>query len=102
MWHSITPVEHGHDPIVYEGSEPSVMVVLNAGPGTIEVRSWDSRTGPRQRPDMKMEVRAGSQRIVRAALVRIALQQGSTFAAVGSQLIGGTVSVSVGTDNSSP
>src|SRR5688572_29788891 len=87
MWHSVTAVEHGYNPIVFEGQQPAILTLLNVGPGTVALLAWDAREAMGATPDVKVEVRPGSQRILRAALVRVALQSGNEFAAVVAQVL---------------
>jgi len=70
VWHAFVMVKPGYDPVAYEGEEVSKVLVLNAGPGTIQARAW--KTVPSKRnisPDLELELRAGSQRVVAGRLV---------------------------------
>ena len=86
MWHTITPVESQHNPIVSEVSHPQALVLLNAGPGYIRIQGWQDPQGLRTSPDINLVVPAGDQRIIQAALVRVKLENG-LFAAVGTRLL---------------
>lgn len=70
MWHAVTPVSFGYDPILYESPQPADVLALNAGPGIVQVRSWPAPSVFDQPPQMQMELRPGDQRILSGCLVR--------------------------------
>jgi hypothetical protein len=81
MWHSITPVTLGYDPIVMEGDKIISVLLFNAGPGTVEVRVWkywpgNNNNDPYYRnnidqPDYKLQIRAGNQRLISGSFTRL-------------------------------
>jgi hypothetical protein len=92
MWHAVTPVSSGYDPIVYEGAETARIVILNAGPGTVLARAWADMTSDKVAP-IELELRPGAQRVLSGLLVRVKLKDpkdgGSKFAAVSWRVCGG-------------
>lgn len=88
MWQGITYVDPSHDPILYEGSSPSNVVVTNAGPGSVLVRGWDeTQPGSKTKPHVEIQLRPGNHRIVSGRLVRAAVMSTAApipcFAAIG-------------------
>jgi hypothetical protein len=40
MFDGITYVDPTHDPIIHEGEHAATVIVMNAGPCTVELRGW--------------------------------------------------------------
>jgi hypothetical protein len=81
MWHAVTPVSSGHDPILCESPEEKEVLVLNAGPGIVFAKAWSSIGASRERPSFQLELRPGDQRVISGKLVRVAASD-TDFAAV--------------------
>lgn len=86
MWHAITPVLQGYDPILYESPDPSKIVILNAGPGNVKVKSWLQVETYEFQPQIEIQLRPGDQRIISGSLVRANLTLGN-FAAIAWTII---------------
>jgi hypothetical protein len=91
MWDAVTAVDEQHDPTIYVGDGAETVVVVNAGPETVELRAWPQAAPP---PDVApiacLKVRPGNSKAVRGALIRVSLfgreqfgRSGNRFAAVG-------------------
>lgn len=76
MWHAIASVGNDHDPILYESLELCDLLVFNSGPGTVIVRGWAEVEAYSNEAKIKIELRAGDQRIVGGRLIRAHLLQG--------------------------
>jgi hypothetical protein len=74
MWDCVTAVDENHGPILYEGTESCAVVIINAGPASVEIGAWDV-TNPAKGEvgSVKLQLRPGNMRIVSGALVRAAL-----------------------------
>lgn len=91
MWDSVTAVDESHAPIIYEGSSPKVVIVVNAGPGNVEILSWDSTKPDLKSPPIaKLELRPGNTKAISGSLVRANLRNktsndpsSSIYAAIG-------------------
>lgn len=86
MWHAVTPVTQGYDPVLCERQEPSNILVLNAGPGNIKARAWSQVQVYQQQPQIELEMRPGDQKILGGSLIRVHLDAGN-FAAVAWRLL---------------
>lgn len=76
MWHAVTPVLAGYDPILYESPEAVAKVlILNAGPSPVVAKAWKSPEEYGERPPLQVELRPGDQRVVGGCLVRVALKE---------------------------
>jgi hypothetical protein len=78
----VTYVDSNHDPIIHEGLGIVNMVVINAGPCTIELLGWES---PRQEGDarIRMTLWPGNTRSISAALIRARLGDGPNIGSGG-------------------
>lgn len=91
MWDGVTPVDQHHDPLIFEGTEPETVVINNAGPSTIKILAWrDNQPSREEAPPIRLEVRPGNVKAVKASLIRVSLFHTSDhskidrhFAAVG-------------------
>ena len=83
MWDMVIPVEPtGYEPIIWEGLTATRVLVLNAGPGTVELRAWTGTSGSwTEPPSIHMEMRPGSTRALAGTLIRTGLR-GGPFACV--------------------
>lgn len=80
MWTGITPVGQNYDPIVCESHLPIGATILNAGPGTISVKAWQTPKPNRNSPpDIHMELRPGAIRFLVSALIRVGLTSDSNL-----------------------
>ena len=64
MWHAVSPVEPGYDPILYEGDECGVVSVLNSGPAEVQLRAWTKDASRYDAPGTRVEFRQGQTRLV--------------------------------------
>ncbi|SHE66380.1 hypothetical protein [Pedobacter caeni] len=93
MYHSIIPVPNSHAPIVVEGSINTRFILFNAGPANIESQVWITWSGKENayEPNFRLELRAGSEKIISRAFARVKLNETGksrdSFAAVGIRLI---------------
>lgn len=90
MWHAVTPVALGYDPILYESTESKNVLVLNAGPATVAAVSWPESKAYQSNPTIRAELRPGDQRVISGCLVRVQLvqsQRATLFAAVAWQIL---------------
>lgn len=100
MYHSVIPVPKGHNPIVVEGRLPTQLLIFNAGPSDIEALVWNEWNGKvdnsysrnSEEPNLRLELRAGNQKIVSGSFVRLKLKNVGTineneFSAVGVRII---------------
>lgn len=71
MWHAVTPVSSGHDPILCESPEEKEILVLNAGPGIVFAKAWSTIEQLRERPSFQLELRPGDQRVISGKLIRV-------------------------------
>ena len=85
MWDAIAPVDNNYDPIIYEGPPVAVAVILNAGPGTIQILAWNTKSS-NQNADIVMEMRPGNIRSISGHLLRSHLLHGS-FSAIAWRLL---------------
>ena len=87
MWHAVTPVmaNEEHDPVLYESPKPANVLVLNAGPDHVVIRSWPHPEVYDKEPQINLEMRRGEQRIVGGTLVRAHC---TGFAAVAWRVLG--------------
>jgi hypothetical protein len=91
MWDAVTAVDEHHDPIIYEGDGAETVLVINAGPDTVELRAWlQTAPPPDMAPIARLEVRPGNSKAVRGALIRARIfgkdqfgHGGNRFAALG-------------------
>jgi hypothetical protein len=81
MWDGITPVCSGYDPIVAESDHPVEVIVTNAGPGSVILKTWDKPVPAENDTPRSMELRAGSTRFVVGNLVRVGATQAMSNAA---------------------
>jgi hypothetical protein len=76
MWDAVTSVDQHHDPVIFEGLEPEVVVVTNAGPATIQVKGWKQTAPSREAsPLICLELRPGNMRSVEAVLIRVNIME---------------------------
>jgi hypothetical protein len=90
MWHAVTPVALGYDPILYESLEPKNVLVLNAGPANVAAVSWPESKAYETNPTIRVELRPGDQRVIGGCLVRVQLAPSpppAQFAAVAWQVL---------------
>lgn len=99
MYHSIIPVTEHHDPIVIEGNLKTQLILFNAGPSPIIAKVWNEWEGSNngdfsnnsESPNLKLELRAGNEKIVSGAFIRLKIKSKNTneeqFAAVGVKKI---------------
>jgi hypothetical protein len=74
MWDGVTSIDEQHDPIVYEGEEQALVIVMNSGPGSVELISWKSNKPEReQEPMCRIELRPGNTKAVKGPLIRVRL-----------------------------
>jgi hypothetical protein len=71
VWDSVLFVHDQHDPIVWEGDPPGKVVVMNAGPAAIELRSWFDRTRWNGSVDASIQLRAGDTGATSGTLIRL-------------------------------
>lgn len=86
MWHAVTAVTEGYDPILYEGEEQADALVLNAGPDNVRLQAWPRTRPLNEEPHVSITLFAGEQRIVAGGLLRVHLSKGR-FAAVAWRLL---------------
>jgi len=86
VWHAVTPVIDGYDPILYESPEPKDVLVMNAGPANVAVLAWPEPIAFDKPAKIRLELFPGDQRILSGRLVRVQLLPSSRnlppFAAV--------------------
>lgn len=91
MWHAVTPVALGYDPILYESPERKNVLVLNAGPANVAAVSWsESKPDDQAKPTIRVELRSGDQRVIGGCLVRVQFVSSplpKEFAAVAWQVL---------------
>jgi len=102
MYHTVLPVTTSHNPIVVEGEIETQLIIFNAGPSTIEAEIWQNWKGKvdgkypenSREPNLSLELRAGSQKIVSGSFVRVKIKTSDLnyittdeFAAVGVRII---------------
>jgi hypothetical protein len=75
MWNAVSSVSANYDPVVYEGPADETVVILNAGPGTIEARAWTDPKTFHEEPTSHLEMRPGDQRAISGTLIRLRLKQ---------------------------
>lgn len=82
MYHTVLPVTNTHDPIIVEGQVETQLIVFNAGPSVIEAQVWQNWKGKvdgryqehSEEPNLRLELRAGNQRIVSGSFVRVRIK----------------------------
>ena len=87
----ITYITERHNPIIYEGKTPAGIIVINAGPSSIEVLGWETlRPSEGQEPEIRIKLWPGNMRSVSANLIRATLysdgpniEQGAPYSAIG-------------------
>jgi hypothetical protein len=79
MWHAVASVISGYDPALIEkhDSSMSILLILNAGPGTIQALSWSSFPPEPQGAAIRMELRPGDQQMVEGCVIRAHLISGN-------------------------
>ena len=102
MYHTVLPVTTNHNPIVVEGQIETQLIIFNAGPSSIEAQVWQNWKGKvndkypdnSNEPNLKLELRAGSQKIVSGSFVRVRIKNSDSsntlndqFAAIGVRVI---------------
>jgi hypothetical protein len=98
MYHTITPVTGDHSPIIIEQPWSSQIILFNAGPGTVQAQIWTDWSGRKDgnfpsnayEPNYSLELRAGNERIIGGAFVRVKLSDVANvapFAAIGTRFI---------------
>lgn len=74
MWDSVSAVDQDHDPIIYEGKEPVVVIVMNAGPSSVIIQAWYKTDPPYgSEPFARLELRAGNIKAINGSLIRAKL-----------------------------
>ena len=74
MWDSVTVVDEDHDPVLYEGQEPVVVIVMNTGPGPVIVQAWRKPDPPHgSEPFARLELRPGNIKAINGSLIRAKL-----------------------------
>jgi hypothetical protein len=73
MWDGFSSVDQHYDPIIYEGDPVSVVKVLNAGPGSVELRAWSKPDPGETKPDLSVRMLPGNIRTISGCLVRVGL-----------------------------
>ncbi|MFC0512672.1 hypothetical protein ACFFGT_00615 [Mucilaginibacter angelicae] len=98
MYHTITPVTSGHEPIIIEQESSAQMILFNAGPATIKAEIWTQWPGKinGKYPDnayeanYNLELRAGNEKVISGAFVRVKLLESvnnQQFAAIGTRIL---------------
>lgn len=75
MWHAVTPVLTGYDPILYESPERREVLILNAGPSAVKAKAWGDPIEYGEAPSLQIELRPGDQRVIGGCLVRVTLKE---------------------------
>lgn len=97
MYHTVLPVTNAHNPIIVEGQVETQLIIFNAGPSNIEALVWqnwkgmvDGKYQNSDEPNLRLELRAGNQKIVSGSFVRVRIKDTDTvynsneqFAAIG-------------------
>src|SRR5882672_6616642 len=101
MYDTVLPVTTDHNPIVIEGQIETQMILFNAGPAAVEAQVWQNWEGKKDgtysdasnEPNLRLELRAGNQKIVSGSFIRIKIKQfesnvlNQQFAAIGLRVL---------------
>jgi len=69
MSDGITYVDTSHDPIIHEGEDAATVIVMNAGPSTVELRAWREVSAEKE-PEVKVHLWPGNTKSVSGHLIR--------------------------------
>jgi hypothetical protein len=69
MFDGITYVDPNHDPIIHEGEDAATVIVMNAGPCTVELRGWRQAQADGE-PYIRTRLWPGNTKSVNAHLIR--------------------------------
>jgi hypothetical protein len=93
MWEGVTYVEPSRRPIIHEGTAAAQAIVMNAGPGAVDLLVWSERTSDRARePTFRMFMPPGDMRSVSGPMIGVAHSEkqpgsGAHFAAVAWRMV---------------
>jgi hypothetical protein len=93
MFDGVTYIDPNHDPIIHEGEDAATVIVMNAGPFSIELRAWRQPSADGD-PFVRVRLWPGNTKSVNGSLIRARLAEGPgygnserRFAAIGWRVV---------------